>query len=65
VSLPSGFKAPGDNLIGSQEFDLLPHGSEVESPTSEMESTPLIIRHEISTRTWITNGAIGRTIPES
>jgi hypothetical protein len=43
ASLPSGFKAPSDNLIGSQEFDLLPHGSEVESPTSKMESTPLII----------------------
>jgi hypothetical protein len=58
ASLPSGFKAPSDDLIGSQEFDLLPHGSEDESPTSEMESTPLVIRHEIGTRTWITNGAI-------
>jgi hypothetical protein len=43
VSLSLGFKAPGDNPIGSQKFDLLPHGSKAESPTSEMESTPLII----------------------
>jgi hypothetical protein len=43
VSLSSEFKAPGDNLIGSQEFDLLPHGTEVKSPTSKMEPTPLVI----------------------
>jgi hypothetical protein len=43
VSLPSGFKAPGDDLIGSQEFDLLLHGSKVKLPTSKMESTPLVI----------------------
>jgi hypothetical protein len=65
ASLPSGFKAPGDDLIRSQEFNLLPHGSKVESLTSEMESTPLVIRHEISTRTWIANGAIGCIISES
>jgi hypothetical protein len=58
ASLLTGFKAPGDNLIGSQEFDLLLHGSKVESPTGEMESTPLIIRHETSTCAWITNGTI-------
>jgi hypothetical protein len=65
VSLPSGFKAPSYNIIGSQEFDLLPHSSEVKSPTSEMESTPLVIQHEIGTRTWITNGAIRCIIPDS
>jgi hypothetical protein len=43
ASLSSGFQAPGDNLIGSQEFNLLLHSSEVESLTSEMESAPLII----------------------
>jgi hypothetical protein len=64
VSLPSGFQAPGDNLVRSQEFDLLPHGSKVELPTSKMESTPLVIRHEISTCTQISNGAIRYIILE-
>jgi hypothetical protein len=65
ASLPSGFKPPGDDLIGSQKFDLLPHGSEVKSPTSKMESTPLIIRHETSTHTRIPNGAIRCIVTES
>jgi hypothetical protein len=43
TSLPSRFQAPGDDFIGLQKFDLLLHGSEVESLTSEMESTPLVI----------------------
>jgi hypothetical protein len=43
ASLPSGIKAPGDDLIGSQEFDLLLHGSEAKLPASKMESTPLVI----------------------
>jgi hypothetical protein len=43
VSLSSGIKAPGDDLIGSQEFDLLPHSSKAKPPASEMESAPLII----------------------
>jgi hypothetical protein len=65
ASLPSGFKAPSDDLIGSQEFDLLPHSSKVELPTSKMEPTSLVIQHEINTHTWISNGAIGRIISES
>jgi hypothetical protein len=43
VSLPSGFKAPGDDFIRSQEFNLLPHGTKFKLLTSEMESTPLVI----------------------
>jgi hypothetical protein len=43
ASLPSGIKAPSDDLIGSQEFDLLLHGSKAKPPASEMESAPFVI----------------------
>jgi hypothetical protein len=43
VSLPPRIQAPGDDLIGSQEPNLLLHGSEIKLLTSKMEFAPLII----------------------
>jgi hypothetical protein len=60
-----GSRHPVTILSDHKNLTYFRMAQKVKSPTSEMESTPLVIRHETSTCTWITNGAIRCIISES